>query len=462
MKDTATPTTRIVTTPVNYPDTDSRQTTIEVPMTIHKSGERVEPGSYWHATAAPPVPIDPLPAEADVVVVGGGLLGCWAAYWLARAGVSVTLVERTAISWGATGRNGGFLRAGTAAGYTDAVRQLGRDAARDLWRLTEAGAALAAQIVAEEGIDCDFRTPGTLSLALTDDSLNEMRQDLETMRTDGFPGEFVDRPAVQNLIATPLGPEIAGGIFYPDGGLLHSGRYIAGIADAARRRGAQLCQAGVTALVPEPDRTRVETTAGTIRAQRVIVAINAWSDELVPELSGLVVPVRGQILAYEPISPVFTSGIGASVSPTGEYWQQTPDGSIVIGGCRADAPNGDVGVREMIPTLEVTTAIEAVIPRLFPELHDLKVARRWAGLMAFTADYLPVVDAAPGLPGVWVTGGFCGHGMPFGPRVGQLLAEAVMTGTTPTDLAPLRIDRPTLTLLGGATPAGIGSRSKPV
>ena len=112
----------------------------------------------------------------------------------------------------------------------------------------------------------------------------------------------------------------------------------------------------------------------------------------------------------------------------------------------------------MLPTPDVTGAIEAVLPRLFPELRNLKVARRWAGLMAFTADYLPIVDAVPGLPGVWVTGGFCGHGMPFGPRIGQLLAEAAMTGTTPSDLTPLRIDRPTLTLLG----AEAGSRSKPV
>ena len=100
---------------------------------------------------------------------------------------------------------------------------------------------------------------------------------------------------------------------------------------------------------------------------------------------------------------------------------------------------------------EVTAKIEAVIPRLFPELAGLQVARRWAGPMAFTSDYLPVADAAPGMPGVWVGGGFCGHGMPFGPRVGQLLAEAAVTGETPEALAPLRVGRETLTRL---VPAG--------
>lgn len=408
------------------------------------------PQSYWHATAAPPVPTDPLPAAADVVVIGGGLLGCWTAYWLARAGAAVTLIERTAISWGATGRNGGFVRAGTAEGYADTVARVGREAALAVWTLSAEGQALVGQTIAEERIDCDFRTPGTLSLALDDAALARMRGSLELMRADGLPGAFLDRQGVQELIATPLGAEIAGGLFFADGALLHSARYLAGIARAAQRHGAKLCLAGVEGLDPVNGGTIVRTSAGAVRAGKVVVAVNAWTDELVPSLAGKIVPVRGQILAYEPVAPIFTAGVGASVSPTGEYWQQTLDGSIVIGGCRGDAPGGDLGVREMVPTPGVIGSIERVLPRLFPQLADLRVARRWAGLMAFTADYLPVVDAAPDLPGVWVTGGFCGHGMPYGPRLGQLLAEAATTGTTPASLAPLRIDRPTLTPLAAA------------
>ncbi len=405
-------------------------------------------GSYWHATASPLIPSDPLPAEADVVVIGGGMLGCWTAYWLARAGVAVTLLERTTIGWGATGRNGGFLGSGTAVGYLDAIERYGHADAQALWELTQTGQTLGANVIAEEEIDCDLRSPGILSLALSEDSLEEMRRDIAAMKTDGFDGEIVDRPAAQELIGTPLSPEITGGGFFSrTGGQLHSMRYLTGITAAAQKHGAKLCLAGVTSLVAERDGTRVETTAGTVRAGRVVVAVNAWSDELIPELAGTIVPVRGQILAYEPVPPVFSTGLAASITSSGEYWQQTPDGSIVIGGCRAGAPNGDLGVRDLEPTPDVTDAIEAVLPRLFPELAGLRVARRWAGPMAFTADYLPVADAAPDLPGVWFAGGFCGHGMPYGPRVGQLLAEAATTGITPAALAPLRIGRPTLASL---------------
>lgn len=401
--------------------------------------------SYWHATATPPVPDDPLPAEADVVVVGGGLLGCWTAYWLARAGVAVTLVERTAIGWGATGRNGGFVGPGTAVSYADAIARYGHEAARALWQLTVDGQALAGRTIAEEWIDCDFRSPGIVSLALDEAELANMGRNIAALRADGFAGEVLDRQEVQDGIRTPLASEIAGGAsFSRAGGQLHSMRYLAGLAAAARRHGARLCQAGVTGLVTEGDWTRVETTAGQIRAQRVVVAVNAWSDELIPALSELIVSTRGQILAYEPVPPVFATGLAASITTSGEYWQQTPDGTIVIGGCRADAPHGDVGVRDLTPTPDVTGAIEAVLPRLLPELTGLRVAQRWAGPMAFTSDYLPVADAAPGLPGVWFAAGFCGHGMPYGPRLGQLLAEAATNGATPDQLAPLRLDRPTL------------------
>ncbi len=406
-----------------------------------------EPTSYWHATFEPLVPDDDMPSITEVAVIGGGMLGCWTAYWLARAGVPVTLLEKNVIGWGATGRNGGFLVGGTASGFGSLARRIGEEAARQVETIAAEGRELAESMIIEEGIDCDFRVPGTLSLALSDEELAEMRADSGSLAKSGFAGELLDRAETQALIQTPLSDEIRGAMYAPNGALVHSERYLCGVAEATRRHGARLVRAEVTGLVPEGDATRIETTSGSLSAGRVVVALNAWTDSLVPALTGKIVPVRGQILAYEPSARVFEVAMGASVTPTGEYWQQVPDGSIVIGGCRQDAPNGDVGVREMTPTPDVTNRIEQVLPRLFPELADIVVARRWAGLMAFTSDYVPVADAAPDLPGVWVGGGFCGHGMPFGPRVGQLLAEAATTGSTPGALASLRIDRPTLSRL---------------
>jgi gamma-glutamylputrescine oxidase len=403
--------------------------------------------SYWHATSEILTPEGELPDAADVVVVGGGMLGSWTAYWLARGGANVVLVERTAIAWGATGRNGGFVGGGPAEGLRGAIARVGADDAWAVQEMSFQGRQIVREVVAEEGIDCDYRIAGTLGLALSDDELESMRRGAGLLAERGHDAQVMDRKQLGELILTPLGPDIAGGVFHAGNALLHSARYLRGVAEAAQRHGAKLVVANVERLEPAGNGTQVVTSEGTIQAGKVVVGMNAWTDELLPELAGLIVPVRGQILAYEPLPPVFLTGVGASFTPTGEYWQQTLDGSIVLGGCRADAPGGDVGVRDITPTDDVIASIEGIFPKLFPGLEELRVARSWAGLMAFTSDYLPIADAAPGMPGVWFAGGFCGSGMSFGPRVGQLLAEAATTGTTPEALSPLRMDRPTLSPL---------------
>jgi gamma-glutamylputrescine oxidase len=404
------------------------------------------PASYWQATAAQPaaVPTD-LPTSADVVVVGGGLLGAATAYWLARTGADVTLLEARSLAGGASGRNGGFVVAGTAATYPEAIERHGHVAARAVWALTLENRALLRQVLAEEPIDCDYREPGLLYLALGAEQLDRLAHVVAALRADDFDAELLDCAQTQKLIGTPLGPEIVGGLFAPENGLVHSARLVQGLAGAAARRGVRVCEATpALELRPDSGGVLVRTPRGALRARAAVVAINAWSAGLLPALARLITPVRGQVLAYAPCAPVFRCGMGAAVTPTGEYWQQAPDGSIILGGCRAAAFGGDVGVTASEPTAEVQAAIEQVFPRLFPKLGGLHVARRWAGLMAFTSDGMPIADCAPGLPGAWVVGGFCGHGMPFGMRLGQLLAEAATSGTKPEALLPFRLDRPSL------------------
>lgn len=404
------------------------------------------PEPYWHATrGSPALPAGEPPRVCDVAVVGGGWLGAATAYWLARAGARVVLLESVHPAAGATGRNGGFMVAGTAEPYDQAMARVGREAARAVWELTLENRSLLREVLAREEIDCEYREPGHLALALGAAQGAALRRTVAALRADGFAAEWLDRAQTQALVGTPLGPAIDGALYAPEDGLLHPVRLVVGLLGAAARHGATVVAgAPVRRIEAGAGGVQVATDRGTTAAGAAVVAVNAWTDELVPDLAGVITPVRGQALAYAPLAPTFGPGMGAAVTPTGEYWHQTPDGSVVIGGCRATAPDYDVGVREAVPTAEVQAAIEHVLPRLFPALGGLRVARRWAGLMAFTSDYLPVADAAPGLPGVWVVGGFCGHGMPFGLVLGRLLAEAALGGARPPALHPLRLGRPTL------------------
>jgi glycine/D-amino acid oxidase-like deaminating enzyme len=378
------------------------------------------------------------------VVLGAGLLGLASAYWLARAGYRPLILERGIPAAGATGRNGGLLVAGTAEAYPAAIARHGHETARAVWQLTLGNRALVRQVLADEAIGCDYREPGHLALALGAAQHDAMARTVAALAADGFRAELLGRAQAQELVGTPLGDEVVGALFTPEDGVLHSARLLDGLAGAALRHGAQLhTGTGVLSIHAEAGGLRLETTRGPVVAARVLLAANAWLGELVPGWADLVRPVRGQALAYAPSAEVFRAGMGAALTPTGEYWQQTPDGAIILGGCRAAAPGHDEGVRVQAPSAVVQSAIEGVLPRMFPQLASLQVAQRWAGLMAFTRDYLPIADEVPGLPGAWAVGGFCGHGMPFGLRLGQLLAAA-LTGAHPAELLPLRSGRPTL------------------
>ncbi len=403
-----------------------------------------EPTSYWQHTAQEMVLSANLPASADCVVVGGGYLGASMCYWLARAGANVVLLERDAPAHGATGRNGGFLSLGPAEAYPQAIQRLGHQTAKDVLQITLESRSLLRRVLAEEEIFCDYRETGTLALALDADQQHAFAQSHTALEADGVATQLLNRQQVQELISTPLGPEIVSGLLTPETALVHPARLVHGLLMAAQRHGAHCVHATVHQLVPDETTVVVHTSQGTIRTQHVVVATNAWLTDLLPSLKQVVVPVRGQVLSYAPLSPIFSTGMAVDMTGTGEYWQQTLDGSIVLGGCRTAAPQQDVDVRVSQPTQEVQQALEQVFPRLFPTLSGLHVTQRWAGLMAFTPDYLPIADVVPNMKNVWGVGGFSGHGMPFGMRVGQLLAESLTRGVVSNALLPFRLARPTL------------------
>lgn len=400
--------------------------------------------SHWQRTASPfPLATD-LPPTADVVVVGGGLLGAATCYWLARAGVEVILLEKTALAWGATGRNGGFVRAGPAGSYLETATRLGRDVARATMDVTLESQALLRQVVQEEAMACEYREPGSLRLAITEEQAEQYQREINALQADSYAAEWLSRAQVQDLIQTPLGPEIVGARFRPHQGLVHSARLVQSLMQAAQRHGARAYQAEVFAIESTGKPVSLRTSQGAFVANTVIVAVNAWTSTLLPELAMIIVPVLEQMLAYEPIDSVFAAGIGVDLID-GEYMQQTPSGAILVGGCGVLAPDAGVGIWESVPLPIVQEALERVMPRLFPSLASrLRVSQRWAGLMGCTTDTHPIVDYAPSHPGVLFVGGFSGHGMPFGLRFGQLLSEAATRGELPSVLWPFRFDRPSL------------------
>jgi gamma-glutamylputrescine oxidase len=406
--------------------------------------------SYWHDGQDPAGGTDERaatwPAGADVVVVGGGLTGTATAYWLARSGARPVLLEQAGLAAGATGRNGGLLVTGGPGAYPVVAAQVGRDTARAVWQFTVRSHALLLEVLDAEGIACDYRGGGHLHLAASEAAAHAGALIAAALAADGFGGTLLDRAQLADVVSTPIGPAIVGGLLQDHSATIHPARLVAGLATAAVRHGAQIVEGvTVTGIEPHAGGLALDTSRGRLVAGRVVVAAGVRSPELLPPLDGLVVPRRAEMLAYRPRSRVFrtactTDGAG------GGFWQQAADGSIVAGA--GSATPVTPGLRDApATTRDGQEAIERLLPALFPELRLPAVSYRWAGWIDLTADGLPVADQMPGLPGCWSACGFSGHGMPFGLRLGQVLAQAVTSvpaESGPPELAPFRLGRSSL------------------
>jgi glycine/D-amino acid oxidase-like deaminating enzyme len=383
--------------------------------------------------------LDALPPHADVIIVGGGILGVAAAYWLARLGARPLVIERSRIGAGATGHNGGFLPADTSESWADTIRRHGLETARQLLSLARQNRALLCEIVREEEIVADVRQAGHLHLALTAAELAAFAEEAALLVREGVPAQFLDREAVAERLGSPPGPRIQGGLLLPEGGLANPARLLGGLAQAAARRGARFVLGEVELVEPGPRGVRIVTRAGSCEARAALVAVNAWTGTLVPSLAGGVTPVRGQVLATAPLPPVFPHGTTARLTPTEEYWQQLPDGRIILGGCRAVRPGLERGVLASGTTEDVQAALEGVLPTLFPALPPLVITGRWSGPMAFTPDLLPVVSRMES--SCWAVGGFSGHGMALATVLGRLVASALVGDAPDSRLALLAPER---------------------
>lgn len=409
--------------------------------------------SYWQHSAALPSEFlaaagnSALPQTCEVAVVGGGLLGVATAYFLARAGADVVVIEREMVGSGATARNAGFVTSGTAEAYPAALETYGRATTRAVWKFTLDNRALLRQALEEEAIACDYREPGCLTLACSDAEYRLLEANVRLLAADGIATELLDVGQVGAMLGLKPTARVVGAGWAPGEGLLHSGRFIYGLARAAQRHGARFCLGRtVDKIAPGAGAWEVRTSIGRgperMSAGTVVCAVNAWLPKLLPDLRHAITPVRGQVLATAPAPPIFPCGMSADGGL--QYWQQAPDGRIVLGGCRPAAADREVGYTEPELRPEVQHALDGYLHTLFEDLPELEVEHRWAGIMAFSRDALPLIGALPGADGLLVAGGFTGHGMPFGLQAGKALAESCVSGSVSPVLDPFRLDRPSL------------------
>src|SRR6476659_6794226 len=272
------------------------------PMATTEMNTDFERRSLWSATMAP-LPIRsgrPLPDTGDVVVIGGGYAGINAARELAKRGTAVTLVEAHTLGWGASTRNGVIVHAGYKLGPTALLKKCGPETGKALYQETLESYALIKRLIADEAIDCDFREHGHLELAYGASHVRFLEEAQQSLASVGVTADLIPRERIREEIGSDA---YYGALAVPDSGLIHPGRYFAGLAAAADRAGADLHE-GVraTAIRKHADgRFVVETDRGAILARDVFVATNGYTDGVAPSLRRRIIAIKSYIIASEPL-----------------------------------------------------------------------------------------------------------------------------------------------------------------
>ncbi|MDH2327235.1 FAD-binding oxidoreductase [Cereibacter sp. SYSU M97828] len=382
--------------------------------------------SYWHESAPPFAGGQQGPVEGsfDVAVIGAGFTGLSAALKLAKAGVRVAVLEGTHVGAGASGRNGGHLNNGIAHGYAAAKAHLGDARAHALYHAYDRSIDLIERTVAEEGIACDFRRSGKLKLASKAGHAAGLRANYDLIHAEVDPDtEWLEKPDLAGEVRSGA---FHGAILYRKSAMMHMGRYVNGLAEAAHRCGAQLWEAApVVARRQVQGGWELETPRGSLRASRVIAATGAYGTT--PPLGYFrrrIIPVGSFIVATRPLTDAEVAATmpGNRTCVTslniGNYFRLSPDNRLIFGGRARFSSRSD-----QTSDAKSGAILRRSLATIFPQLADVQIDYCWGGLVDMTKDRFPRAGEAEGmLYGM----GYSGHGAQMSTLVGRSLADMAM------------------------------------
>lgn len=365
---------------------------------------------------------------ADVVVVGGGLVGCAVAHALARRGRRTILIERGRLGTEASRAAAGMVAPQAECDEPGPVLRLGL-LSRDAYP------AWAAEVSSASGIDVGFRTDGILAVALSSGEARALAARARWQRAAGLRAEVISTRTARRL--APVLPRVLRlAVHFPDDHRVDNERLVVAVARAARRAGVIVVER--TAVVRVATRAGrvagVETSAGRIAAPVVVNAAGAWAGALalpdgVPPPP--VFPVRGQMF-------VMRGTPGALAMPLygrDAYLVPRPDGRVLAGSTREH-----VGFEKRV-TFDAAARILGAAHAIAPGLGDLTFAHAYAGLRPGTPDERPLIGPLPALPGLVYAAGLYRHGILLAPIVARAVAELVVDEGTGMPLAGMRPGR---------------------
>jgi len=364
-----------------------------------------------------------LPDVVDVAVIGSGFTGLSAARTLAKRGAKVAVLEGETIGWGASSRNGGMVLTGMKLGVNKLISMYGRERTQRMYAASLASIDCVEQIVREEAIACDFSRCGHLEVACKQKHFDDYARQAETIAREF---NHTLRVVQKNELSAEIGSNIYfGGMVDETSAGCNPARYVAGLARASVKAGAQICEHVCVQTIERGSRNgdpgwKLSTSRGPLWAHEVFVGTSGYTGAATPSLQKKIIPIGSVIITTE----ILPEKLAHELSPRNRmiydsknylyYYRLTPDRRMLFGGRAAFFPENAQTIRHSAEILR-----RGMIG-VYPQLADAKIDYVWGGTLDFAFDIMP---HAGQFDGMYYAVGYAGHGVAMATYQGQKIAE---------------------------------------
>jgi glycine/D-amino acid oxidase-like deaminating enzyme len=370
----------------------------------------------------------------DVVIVGAGITGLSAAYWLNQEDptLKIAIVEKNRLAFGASGRNAGFITCGSVEHFNRLISKHGLKEALEIWKFAETNLNLLQEhIIQDKGNEIEFAKRGAYSLAAQENEFRELQNVAAVMRDLKIPVEIYNSEEVEKHVGAM---NFVGGIKYLDDAETNPVRLLELMQSKIKADIFELTEAHSYRQTAEGTRV-LKTDNGDFESSMIIYCLNGYAPTMHPYFSDKIYATRAQILMMEKVPPFMDGPCYANFYL--DYFRQMPNGALLIGGFRQLEKQTEVGYSDHTTSI-IQNALHEFVKTHLPNLRDKEVTHRWGGVMGFSRDGQPIIGALPEDNQVYFAGGYTGHGIGLAFHTGKSLVDIIFGRDVPSWLSAKR------------------------